>query len=291
MLSRRKELEIGDREVTCPHCSVKWAAREAFWVFYEPDPTTGQDVVVERIRVVVTPDMIVCEGCRVQQEILDRREQADELARRETIDRAHREARVLELIGAAGASPWEHGHATLENYACGESRTPLDATIRFVREAIDAGQYHPVKGLYLFGDTGCGKTHLAVAALRTLLLEESVDPSTIIFDHASGLIAEIQDTYNSGRSSWEILEHRFNAAVWILDDFGSERASEDVVKLLTLIFTRRALRPTLVTSNNHPGILEQRHPEFKRVQSRLGTKYFRTVEVKGHDRRFDRRAS
>jgi hypothetical protein len=54
-----------------------------------------------------------------------------------------------------------------------------------------------------------------------------------------------------------------------------------------MIFTERAGRPTLVTSNDPPERLEERHREYFRLQSRLGTAYFRTVPVRGRDRRFD----
>ena len=201
---------------------------------------------------------------------------------------AERTDRIHHLLKRAGANPWEHGSATLDSYDASDSGpAPVDSIREFVEQSKAATTWDPVRGLYLFGDTGIGKTHLAVAALREFLLDPDWNPADVVFDHAVSLIAKIQDTYNTGSSTQKILDARIGARVWILDDLGSERPSEDVVQRLTLIFTERAMRPTLVTSNDPPDRLEQRHPELKRVQSRLGPAYFRTVRVKGRDRRFD----
>lgn len=215
-----------------------------------------------------------------------------EAAARWEFEKQKRESEILGRLHSAGANPWEHGAATLDSFDTGEkSDTAVTAVREFTTQTKEAAQFDPVRGLYLFGNTGCGKTHLAVAALREFLVDPSFVPREIVFDNANALMAEIQDTYNTQNSTMDIIRKRIDAKVWILDDLGTERASDDAVTRLTLIFTERALRPTLVTSNNSPATLEQRHPEFKRVQSRLGPAYFRTVEIKGRDRRFDKAAA
>src|SRR5690606_3477547 len=125
-------------------------------------------------------------------------------------------------------------------------------------------------------------------AARDLLLDPSIPAGAVVFDYALSLISRIQDTYNTGESTDEILNRRIRARVWILDDLGTEKPSDDVVRRLTMIFAEREGRPTLVTSNFPPHELEARHPEFFRLASRFGPRSFRTVEVRGRDRRFDR---
>ena len=258
-------------DVTCSHCRVVQIK--------VPKALSNRDVM--------------CSACSEAQKDREAAEEEAERQRRaaqqHAAERERRAAAVAELLHQVGANPWEHGHATLLNFDMAEAgAAPVAATRAFLDAVLTAGRYTPVTGLYLFGDTGPGKTHLAVAAARALLLEPRIDPDEIVFDHALTLIGEIQDTYSTGASTKAVIDRRINARVWILDDLGTEAPSDDVARRLTEIFTQRALRPTLVTSNVSPDQLEKRHASLSRVQSRLGPRYFRTVHVKGRDRRFDR---
>lgn len=230
-----------------------------------------------------------CTACkaRIEEEKLEAARRLDEEARERI--RQDREDRILEYLRSSGVNPWAHGRCTLDGYDASESGTGPVAAVREWLDAVrTADRYEPVRGLYLFGPTGCGKTHLAVGALRELLIDPAFPADSIVFDHALSLITRIQDTYNTRESTEAILERRIRARVWILDDLGTEKPSDDVVRRLTMIFTEREGRPTLVTSNIAPDALEQRHPEFFRLVSRFGPAHFRVVQVQGRDRRFDR---
>ena len=229
-----------------------------------------------------------CAGCMEARERREREREERERREREERARSERADKLLDLLHRAGVNPWEHGRCTLANYDATESGAkPVAAVHEWLAEVRAADRYDPVRGLYLFGDTGAGKTHLAAAAARELLADPSFPANGVVFDHALSLITRIQDTYNTGESTEAIIDRRIKAPVWILDDLGTEKPSDDVVRRLTLIFTERARRPTVVTSNLTPDALEKRHPEFYRLQSRLGPAYFRTVKVVGRDRRFD----
>lgn len=198
-----------------------------------------------------------------------------------------RETAVRRLLDEAGVNAWENGASTFGNFDVSEATTrPVTAARDFIGSVAAAGQFDAVRGLYLWGQTGCGKTHLAAASVRALI-EADYAPTKIVFDHAAELIARIQDTYGTNASTFDVLEKRFAAGLWVLDDFGTERASEDATRHLTLIFSRRAMRPTLITSNLSADMLQRDRPDLMRVLSRLGPKYFRVVPVAGRDRRFD----
>jgi DNA replication protein DnaC len=245
---------------------------------YEPLFFKGHEVAVRR----------VCPACaeiRIRKsELLGQRQHEYDLQ----LEGVDRENAIRQILHEAGANPWEHGHATLDNFDTGEcGPRPLGAAREFAAAVLGAGKYDPVRGLYLHGETGPGKTHLAAGIMRWLV-ENGYTAKRIVFDHAAGLIARIQDTYGrKDERTIDVLERRTSAGLWILDDFGTERVSDDVVRHLTVIFTERGPRPTLITSNFSPDRLDRERPELVRVVSRLGPKYFRTVEVKGRDRRFD----
>lgn len=201
--------------------------------------------------------------------------------------RAARKSGILEVLKEAGVNVWDHRNATLDTFDPAECGSGVTLAVReFLSEIRAAGKFDQVRGLYLYGGTGAGKSHLAVSVARELLLDPDVQPGEVVYDHALRLIGKIQRTYSSEESADAVLNRRINAKLWILDDLGTENPSPDVVRRLTEIFTDRAMRPTLVTSNYPPDKLEERHPEFFRVVSRMGPRYFRTIHVRGADKRF-----
>lgn len=268
------ELGRDEHRAVCPDCDKLW---------------TYPVVVLDGSRTVPPrEDERQCPACVALQDQREREQLEAEERRRAEASARKREEHILELLAEAGANPWEHGECTLASFdtsECGAAVT--EAVIAFLGRTRSAGPYDPVQGLYLWGATGTGKSHLATAAFSALLRDPHFDPREIVFDNALDLITRIQDTYSTGKSTLDLIDRRINARVWILDDLGSEQASADVVRRLTLILTRRAMRPTLITGNFDPDTYESRADELFRIGSRLGPRYFDVIEVKGRDRRFD----
>ena len=223
------------------------------------------------------PDRILCDFCYSPT--------SDETAEQ----RVDPEERIAGLIAEAGANPFAHGRCSLDNYDTAEAGERATRAIRwFVSEVkrTSAKRFEPMQGLYLYGHTGCGKTHLAVAALRELLTKGIAGPHELVFDRSRALIRQIQESYSSGEeSTGRVLERRVRAKVWILDDLGTEQASADAIRHLTDILSDREMRPTLITSNLPPEELADRNPAYRRLLSRLGAECFHRYEVTGRDRR------
>jgi DNA replication protein DnaC len=234
----------------------------------------------------------ICDRCLEREEEAEQAKQRQAEAEATEARRAARNVELLDLLAGAGVNTAEHGRSTLETWdARASGPEPVAAAREFLRATRTAGRHDAVPGLYLHGPTGTGKTHLAVGVIRELLSDPAWPPAGIVFDHAAELVARIQATYGGKGDTFAELERRFNARVWVLDDLGTERATDDVALHLTLIFTRRALRPTLVTSNLSPRDMDTERPELGRVMSRLGPAYFQYAKVGGEDRRLRRSAA
>lgn len=133
----------------------------------------------------------------------------------------------------------------------------------------------------LFGNTGCGKTHLAVAMMKKSISahihaeieRNSSQPKSYEprFKSAPELLLEIREAFRPGaeESEREIINRYCTADLLVLDDLGSEKTSEYSIATLYLIIDRRdrELMPTIITTN-----LSQKEIEEKlgaRIASRL----------------------
>jgi len=160
--------------------------------------------------------------------------------------------------------PERYRHCDFENYETDndiENLTPeqLAAFNRSLTQAKliaqrFAEEFTPVReqaepGLLLMGSCGVGKTHLAVAALKEIVLRGH---SGLFYDYRE-LLKEIQDSYNAESQSTEmgVLEPVLKAEIFVLDDVGSSKPSlwalETVGHVLNTRYNEK--RVTLLTTN------------------------------------------
>jgi DNA replication protein DnaC len=104
-------------------------------------------------------------------------------------------------------------------------------------------------GLLLMGPCGAGKTHLAVAALRQIVLRGHTG---LFYDYRE-LLKEIQASYNPENQSTElgVLEPVLTADVLLLDDLGASKPSPWALETVGHILNNRynERRITLLTTN------------------------------------------
>ena len=104
-------------------------------------------------------------------------------------------------------------------------------------------------GLLLIGPCGVGKTHLAVAAVKQLLLRGH---EGLFYDYRE-LLKQIQASYNPESDTTEmgVLEPVLNVKLLLLDDLGATKPSAWVLDTLSLILNTRynEKHVTLLTAN------------------------------------------
>lgn len=156
------------------------------------------------------------------------------------------------LMAAAGI-PERYRNCTLDNFQPG--RFPqLSEALAACRSYVESfrtpeGRFRQ-SGLLLIGPAGVGKTHLAVAVLKTLIQTYGIRGR---FVELNALVQEVQATFGSGSplSQQEVLAPLEEADLLVLDELGSRSPSPWMRDLLYLIINSRysRQRPTLFTTN------------------------------------------
>jgi DNA replication protein DnaC len=165
------------------------------------------------------------------------------------------EARAEALQGGSGIPP-NYVRASLDNFQIPQdnpiARTGLGTVLMQVRSFVREFPATERPGLLLVGDTGTGKTHLAVAALKAII---DKGHEGIFFDFQN-LLDRIRASYDksSGASDRETYRAAMDAEVLLLDDLGSHRVTEWVEDTVTSIVTYRCnhRKPLIATTNLSP---------------------------------------
>ena len=143
--------------------------------------------------------------------------------------------------------PKRYQHCTFANFtAYNESLESARAYAQRIADAFPAG----AKGLFLEGQPGVGKTHLAVAVLKQIV--QTTGARGLFYD-TRDLLRIIRSTYDPSirTTEVEVLRPVMSADLLVLDDLGAEKTSEWVEETMNLIVNTRynERRLTVFTSN------------------------------------------
>ena len=162
--------------------------------------------------------------------------------------------RIVDLAEArlrAAQIPERYRDCTIENYKLNLPKNhPSHAKARARARKFIEDWKACDRGLLFVGTVGVGKTHLAVAILRTLVEENGVKG---VFCDFSDLLERIQATFSKANSDSadDVLAPYRDAELLVLDELGARRPTDWVRDVLYgLINTRyNRQRITIVTSN------------------------------------------
>lgn len=147
--------------------------------------------------------------------------------------------------------PLRYLYCTLDSFQpIGKRKILLDKVRSYLDRQLEKTGKLAKEGLFLIGPNGTGKTHLAVAVMRELILEGI---ESCRFIKVPELLFEIKKTFRDGyRDSEEELIQKFkNYQYLILDELGIEKVTDWSLQDLYLVIDGRSsnLKPTIITSN------------------------------------------
>lgn len=138
---------------------------------------------------------------------------------------------------------------------------------------------NPGDGLFILGPAGRGKTYLAAAIIRTLLLIKH----EAFFLRCPDFYADLRESYRSDQSERSIYAKYLKFRFVVLDDLGNGSLS-DFQRYSTTEFLDQRINkkyPTVITSNWTLDQIAEKMDE--RIASRVAS--FHSIQLDGPDRR------
>ena len=165
---------------------------------------------------------------------------------------------------------------------------------RFLNPKSNIAKLDLRRGYYFHGPVGTGKTDMAVSVLKNIILNTEpvfeygvykLPENLAIFTSVPVMLLDIRSAFKSENADESALIKKYvKPEVLVMDDLGTEKASEWVMQTLYVIINSRyeEEKQTLITSNN--SLEEIRKNLNDKMASRI-TAMTEIIELKGIDRR------
>jgi len=156
---------------------------------------------------------------------------------------------ALARIHRAGI-PAGFAHASFNSFQSREHNSrAIGLAWRFCEEFVP-GKAHRSPGLLLTGTVGAGKTHLAIAAMRELIVTKGIEARFVTVPQ---LLDRLRSSYDesAAESQRTILRPIFEADLVVIDELGAVRSSDWAFETIELLIggLYNGCSPVIVTTN------------------------------------------
>lgn len=253
-----------------------------------PDPRPGHYVRFEAGRDsywrFYSPGRYYCQRCLDLEKIYQEQDGAITVAPCACVETRRQEARKKQLkkrLAATGLRK-KFRSRTFENFTVTKLNRPSFEAARSYAHNF-AAHCQSGRSLFLVGDTGRGKTHLAAAIVQDIVSQGY----KVAFVVTMELLSDIRATYQSeAKTEWQVLEPLKNVDLLVLDDISAldQYSGWEKGKIYELINMRyEAEKPLVVTCNKMVGWVKERLGE--KVVDRLLEMCGDLVQVDGENYR------
>lgn len=192
--------------------------------------------------------------------------------------------RISKLLDTSGVTRGKFSRMTFESFQKQYQGKAFETAKKYAEGFSSATK----NGLFFYGRAGAGKTHLVVSIARHIVQQKQI---AVKFVRVIDLLLEIRQTYNTDEyyrteNELELLRKYSTVPLLILDDLGTEKATEWARQILYQIVDSRWIddRPLIITSNLTLRELAERFDD--RISSRIGGSC-EVFEAKPHDYRIE----
>ena len=181
---------------------------------------------------------------KVKQEEIKR--QLEEHERKLELERRNQE-KIKNLFGNSGMSKRALG-CRFEGYQLTLHNTEAVRTCNNYVDRFNTIKNEKRNGLFLVGNCGVGKSHLAYAVANALIEQKTSVIAMTMID----LLLKLKSSYRTDEENEEkVLKVYEDCSLLIIDDLGKEKPTEWALQMIYAIIDRRynSLKPIIVTTN------------------------------------------
>lgn len=227
------------KELKCEFCGKGLRQEVNTWV------VGGKEICIKRI-----PERCNCKQAKEYWKEQDELERIKLLTKLE-IERKKNMERLYTLSGMSSRLR----NYNFENYKVGnENKTAYFKAKKYVADLLAGNKSN---SLFITGNIGTGKTHLAASIANELIK----NGRPVILGTLINLLTEVKDSYSiDGEYESKIINKYSKIGLLIIDDLGKERPSEwTLEKLFTIINNRYENNlPVIITTNYNREKLRER---------------------------------